>query len=335
MKTSLAFRGTAAAVLTAATVLAGTLSSTGAQAASNGFPDHPVTIVVPFGAGGIADVLPRIVGQQLSAKWGVPVIIENKPGASGNIGMAQVARAKPDGYTLALAPTGNLTVNPVLYTQLPFNTAKDFVPVTMLATSPNVLVVNEALPVKTFTELVAYARQHPQKLNYSSPGPGSGAHLAGELLNQSAGISIRHIPYNGMAPAVNDVIAGNVDMIIAGVSTVLPQIQNGRLRALAIAGPSRLPQLPDVPTIAESGYPGFDVTSWYGIVAPAKVPADILEKLQRDFAAAVNEDVVRQKFAGLGVDAAGSSREAFAKTIEDETRKWADILKKAGIEPIQ
>lgn len=294
-----------------------------------------MTIVVPFGAGGIADVLPRIVGQQLSAKWGVPVIIENKAGASGNIGMAQVARAKADGYTLALAPAGNLTVNPLLYTQLPFDTARDFAPVTMLATSPNVLVVNDAVPVKTFAQLINYAKQHPDKLNYSSPGPGSGAHLAGELLNQSAKITIRHIPYNGMAPAVNDVIAGNVDMMFAGISTVLPQIQNGKLRALAVAGPNRLPQLPDVPTIAESGYPGFDVTSWYGIVAPAKVPAAILEKLQTDIAAAVNEEVVRQKFTGLGVDAAGSSREAFAKTIEEETRKWADIVKKAGIEPIQ
>lgn len=334
MKPSLALRSTAAA-WAAAAILGGALLPAGASAASSGYPDRPVTIVVPFGAGGIADVLPRIVGQQLSAKWGVPVIIENKPGASGNIGMAQVARAKPDGYTLALAPAGNLTVNPLLYTKLPFDTAKDFVPVTMLATSPNVLVVNDAVPVKTFAELIAYARQNPQKLNYSSPGPGSGAHLAGELLNQSAEISIRHIPYNGMAPAVNDVVAGNVDMMFAGISTVLPQIQNGKLRALAVAGPSRLPQLADVPTIAESGYPGFDVTSWYGIVAPAKVPPEILEKLQTDFAAAVNQDAVRQKFASLGVDAAGSSRESFAKTIADETRKWADILKKAGIEPIQ
>ena len=334
MKTSLAFRSTTAALLSTAVLFTSTLSA-GAHAASSAFPDHPVTIVVPFGAGGIADVLPRIVGQQLSAKWGVPVIIENKAGASGNIGMAQVARARADGYTLALAPAGNLTVNPLLYTQLPFDTARDFAPVTLLATSPNVLVVNAGVPAKTFDELLTYARAHPDKLNYSSPGPGSGAHLAGELLNQSARINIRHIPYNGMAPAVNDVIAGNVDMMFAGISTVLPQIQNGKLRALAVAGPDRLPQLAEVPTIAESGFPGFDVTSWYGIVAPSKVPDDILAKLQTDFAAAVNDAGVRQKFAGLGVDAAGSSREAFAKTIAEETDKWAEIVKKAGIQPIQ
>ncbi|MCD0504525.1 Bug family tripartite tricarboxylate transporter substrate binding protein [Bordetella petrii] len=328
MNTSLVIRMTAA-------ILAGALSTSGAYAAGGKYPDRPVTIVVPFGAGGIADALPRIVGQELSNKWGVPVIIENKVGASGNIGMDYVARAKPDGYTLALAPAGNLTVNPLLYTKLPFDTARDFAPVTMLATSPNVLVVNDRVPAKTFKELVEYASQHPDKLNYSSPGPGSGAHLAGELLNQSAGIVTRHIPYNAMAAAVNDVVAGNVDMMFAGVSTVLPQIQAGKLRALAVAGPERLPQLKDVPTVAESGYPGFDVTSWYGIVAPAKVSPEILDKLQADIAAAVGQETVRQKFAGLGVTPAGSSRADFAGTIQDEARKWAEIVKKAGIQPIQ
>lgn len=318
-----------------ATILAGALSTSAACAAGGKYPERPVTIVVPFGAGGIADALPRIVGQELGDKWGVPVIIENKVGASGNIGMDYVARAKPDGYTLALAPAGNLTVNSLLYTKLPFDTAKDFAPVTMLATSPNVLVVNERVPANTFKELVDYARQHPDKLNYSSPGPGSGAHLAGELLNQSAGIVVRHIPYNAMAAAVNDVVAGNVDMMFAGVSTVLPQIQAGKLRALAVAGPARLPQLPDVPTVAESGYPGFDVTSWYGIVAPAEVPAEILDRLQADIAAAVGMEAVRQKFTGLGVEPAGSSRADFARTIQDESRKWAAIVKKAGIQPIQ
>ncbi|GAB1576138.1 Bug family tripartite tricarboxylate transporter substrate binding protein [Bordetella petrii] len=328
MNTSLVIRMSAA-------ILAGALSTSVACAAGGKYPERPVTIVVPFGAGGIADALPRIVGQELGDKWGVPVIIENKVGASGNIGMDYVARAKPDGYTLALAPAGNLTVNPLLYTKLPFDTARDFAPVTMLATSPNVLVVNERVPARTFKELVDYARQHPDKLNYASPGPGSGAHLAGELLNQSAGIVVRHIPYNAMAAAVNDVVAGNVDMMFAGVSTVLPQIQAGKLRALAVAGPARLPQLADVPTVAESGYPGFDVTSWYGIVAPAAVPAEILDQLQADIAAAVHQEAVRQKFAGLGVEPAGSSRVDFARTIQDESRKWSAIVKKAGIQPIQ
>ena len=328
MNTSVAIRMTAA-------ILAGALFTAPALAAGKEYPDKPVTIIVPFGAGGIADALPRIVGQELSKQWGVPVIIENKVGASGNIGMDYVARAKPDGYTLALAPAGNMTVNPLLYTKLPFDTAKDFAPVTMLATSPNVLVVNDSVPAKTLKEVVDYARQNPDKLNYSSPGPGSGAHLAGELLNQSAGVVIRHIPYNAMAAAVNDVVAGNVDMMFAGVSTVLPQIQAGKLRALAVASPERLPQLKDVPTVAESGYPDFDVTSWYGIVAPAKVPADILDKLQADISAAVQQKSVRQKFASLGVDPAGSSRADFARTIQDETRKWAAIVKKAGIQPIQ
>ncbi|MGY6270604.1 Bug family tripartite tricarboxylate transporter substrate binding protein [Achromobacter denitrificans] len=321
------------AMCLAAALAAGALSTP--AAAREQYPARPVTIVVPFGAGGVADALPRIVGQELNEKWGVPVIIENKVGASGNIGMDYVARANPDGYTLALAPTGNLTVNPLLYTRLPFDTATAFAPVTMLATSPNVLVVNERVPARTFKELVEYARRNPDKLNYSSPGPGSGAHLAGELLNQSAGIVTRHIPYNAMAAAVNDVVAGNVDMMFAGVSTVLPQIQAGKLRALAVAGPERLPQLKNVPTVAESGYPGFDVTSWYGIVAPAKVPPEILDQLQADIAAVLRKESVRQKFAGLGVVAAGSSRADFARTIQDETSKWAAIVKKAGIQPIQ
>jgi len=316
-------------------ILAATLTTAPTLAAEARYPSKPVTVVVPFGAGGIADALPRIVGQRLSEKWGVPVVVENKAGASGNIGMAQVARAAPDGYTLALAPAGNLTVNPLLYKQLPFDTARDFAPVTLLATSPNVLVVNEKVPAQSFEELVDYARQHPDKLNYASPGPGSGAHLAGELLNQSAGIVTRHIPYNGMAPAVNDVVAGNVDMMFAGISTVLPHIQSGKLRALAVAGPERLPQLRDVPTVAQSGYPGFDVTSWYGIVAPAGVPAEILDTLQKDIALALRDEAVGQKFSGLGVTPADSGREAFARMIQDETRKWADIVEKAGIPPIQ
>lgn len=319
----------------ATALLAGCLWSLPTYAADTKYPEKPVTIIVPYGAGGVADVLPRMVGQRLGEKWNVPVIIENKPGASGNIGMAQAARAKPDGYTLALAPTGNLTTNPTLYRQLPFDTAKDFTPVTLLGMSPNVLVVNSQVKANTLAELVAYAKANPDQLNYSSPGAGSGAHLAGELLKQETGAAIVHIPYNGMAQAVNDVIAGNVHLMFAGVSTVLPQIKAGKLKAIAVAGPDRLPQLPDLPTVAESGYPGFDVTSWYGIVAPSKVPAPILDKLQRDIAEILKEDSIKEKFMGLGVVATPTTRDEFAKLIASDTKKWTDIIKTAGIEPIQ
>jgi tripartite-type tricarboxylate transporter receptor subunit TctC len=330
MKPSLSIRLATAAA--AAVVLA---ASAPARAADTPYPSKPVTVIVPFGAGGVADALPRIVGQKLNEMWGVPVVIENRPGASGNLGMAQVARAPADGYTLGLAPAGNLTVNPLLYTNLSFDTARDFAPVTLVATSPNILVVNPAVPAKDFKDFVAYAKSKPGKLNYASPGAGTGAHLAGELLNQSADISLMHIPYNGMAPAVTDVVAGNVDMMFAGVSTVLPFIRGGKLRALAVAGPQRLPQLPDVPTVAESGYPGFDVTSWYGIVAPAKTPKEVLRKLQQDINTVLKQDTVRKKFEDLGVEPADTTSEAFATMIRDESRKWADIVKTAGIKPIQ
>ncbi len=310
-------------------------ASIGAHASDAAYPSKPVTLIVPFGAGGVADSIPRIVGQKLNEMWNVPVIIENRPGASGNLGMAQVARAAPDGYTLGLAPAGNLTVNPLLYTNLTFDTAHAFSPITLLATSPNILVVNPSVPAKDFKSFVEYAKSKPCKLNFASPGAGSGAHLAGELLNQSAGIKTVHIPYNGMAPAVTDVVAGNVEMMFAGVSTVLPFIRSGKLNALAIAGPKRLPQLPDVPTVSESGYPGFDVTSWYGLVAPAKTPPEVVATLQRDIATVLKDPAVRQKFEDQGVDPANTTTQAFAAMIQTESRKWADIVKTAGIKPIQ
>ncbi|WP_454691494.1 Bug family tripartite tricarboxylate transporter substrate binding protein [Achromobacter aloeverae] len=329
MKLSLIPRLAAAAGVIVAAV------SGGAHAADTAYPSKPVTIIVPFGAGGVADAIARIVGQKLNEAWNVPVIVENRPGASGNLGMGQVARAAPDGYTLALAPAGNLTVNPLLYTNLNFDTARAFAPVTLLATSPNILVVNPSVPAKDFKSFVEYAKSKPGNLNFASPGAGSGAHLAGELLNQVAGVKTVHIPYNGMAPAVTDVVAGNVQMMFAGVSTVLPFIRGGKLNALAIAGPKRLPQLPDVPTVAESGYPGFDVTSWYGLVAPAKTPPEVVAKLQRDIAAALKDPAVRRKFEDQGVDPANTTTPEFAAMIHDESRKWADIVKTAGIKPIQ
>src|SRR5689334_3959104 len=184
------------------------------------WPTKPVRIIVPFPAGGVADLAPRVVGQKLSEKWGQPVVVENKAGAAGNIGMGEGARAAPDGYTLVLAPTGNLTVNQYLF-KLPFDTAKDFAPITVLATSPNVLVVNPSVPAKTFAELIAYAKANPGKLNFASPGAGSGAHLAGELLNIDAGIQTTHVPYKGLAPAVTDLLGGQVQMMFAGISTVI------------------------------------------------------------------------------------------------------------------
>jgi tripartite-type tricarboxylate transporter receptor subunit TctC len=300
-------------------------------AAQDKYPDKPVHIIVPFAAGGVADMLPRIVGEKLSQKWGQPVVIENKVGASGNIGMAAGAMAPADGYTFVLAPTGNLTVNPTLFKNLPFDTAKDFTPVTLLAEVPNVLVVHPSVPAKTFQELIAYAKANPGKLNFASPGDGSGAHLAGELLKLDAGIQAVHIPYKGLAPAVNDLLGGQVQMMFAGVSTVIQHVKSGKLVALAVAGPKRLEALPGVPTVAESGYPGFDVTSWYGIVARTGTPPEIIRKVNADMVEALKRDDVRAKLAPLGLEPVGNTPEEFAAKIQSESRKWGDIVKRANI----
>jgi tripartite-type tricarboxylate transporter receptor subunit TctC len=263
------------------------------------------------------------------------VVVENKPGASGNIGMAEGARAEPDGYTMVLAPTGNLTVNQFLFKDLPFDVARDFTPVTVLATSPNVLVVHPSVPVKTFKEFIAYAKANPGKLNFSSPGSGSGAHLAGELLNVEAGIRTVHVPYKGMAPAVSDLVGGQVQMMFAGISTALQHIRAGRLVPLAIASPQRSPQLPDVPTVAESGIPGFDVTSWYGIVVRSGTPPAVVRKLHADMAEALAAADVKEKLAALGLDPSGNSPEDFQRMIAAESRKWSEIVRKADIKPQQ
>ena len=311
--------------------LAFAVLATAAAWAQEGYPSKPVRVIVPFAAGGVADLLPRIVGEKLAQKWGQPVVVENKVGAAGNIGMAEGARAAPDGYTLLLAPTGNLTVNPTLFPNLPFDTQRDLAPVTLLAQSPNVLVVHPSVPAKSFKELVAYAKANPDKLNFASPGEGSGAHLAGELLNLEAGIKTTHVPYKGLAPAVNDLLGGNVQMMFAGISSVLQHVKGGKLVALAIASPKRNPQLPDVPTVAESGLPGFDVTSWYGIVVRSGTPQPIVRKIQRDMAEAIHGEDVKAKLAGLGLEPVGDTPEEFAAIIAAETKKWGEIVRKAGI----
>jgi tripartite-type tricarboxylate transporter receptor subunit TctC len=298
------------------------------------YPEHPVKLIVPFNAGGVADAVARIAAQGLTKQWKQSVIVENKPGAGGNIGMAMGAKADPDGYTLVLAPVGNMTVVNLLFPKLNFKPS-DFAAVTELAASPNVLVVGKKLNVKTFPAFVAYAKAHPGEVDFASPGVGSGAHLAGELLNQMAGIKMLHVPYSGLAPALNDVIAGNVDAIFSGISTILPYMKDKRLTPLAVAGPARLPELPDVPTVAEEGYKGFDVTSWYGLVAPKGVPPAILAKIQRDASRVMLDPALKNKLSVLGVVAVGSSSEAFSEKIATDTKNWGDIIRKAHIKPLQ
>jgi tripartite-type tricarboxylate transporter receptor subunit TctC len=298
--------------------------------AADSYPSAPVTIIVPFPAGGVADALPRIVGARLSEMWHQSVIVQNRPGAGGNIGMELGTQQPANGLTLVLAPAGNMTVSPLLYRHLDFDVSKDYIPVTVIANSPNVLVINPSVPVNNFKELIAYAKQNPGKLNFASPGAGSGAHLAGELLN----VEVTHIPYNGIAPAVNDLIGGRVQMMFAGISSVLAEIKAGRLKAIAIAGPTRSAQLPDVPTVAESGLPGFDVTSWYGIVVRAGTAPEIVDKLQRDIALALKDSAVAGKLSALGLEPVGNTPQQFQAMVKSETAKWSAIVDKAHILPL-
>jgi len=317
--------------LHAATFAALCLGLSLVAAAEDKYPARPVHIVVPYPAGGVADLLPRMVAEKLSQKWGQAVVVENKAGASGNIGMGYVAQQPADGYTFALAPAGNLTVNPTLFPSLPFDTMRDFTPVTLLANVPNVLVVHPSVPAKTFQELVAYAKANPGKLNFASPGAGSGAHLAGELLQLDAGVQLTHVPYKGLAPAVTDLLGGQVQMMFAGVSTIVQHVKAGKLRALAVAGPHRLDAMPGVPTVAESGYPGFDVTSWYGIVARSGTPPAIVRKVSEDMAEALRQPDVAKKLEDLGLEPVGDTPQQFGALIQAESRKWGDIVKKANI----
>lgn len=306
-----------------------------ALAARNGkaetYPSRPIKFVVPWPAGGVADTVARVVAEKLSDRLGQRLIVENKPGASGNIGMAAVAAAPADGYTLVLTPTGNLTVNQSLFKNLTFDTARDFLPLTLLATVPNVLVVGRSLPVKNVTELVAYAKASPGKLTFASPGAGSGAHLAGELLKAEAGIDMLHVPYTGIAPAMNDVVGERVSMMFLGISSALPQIHAGALRPLAIAALQRSPQLPDVPLVADGGFPGFDVTSWYGIAVHTGTPPEIVNRLYRETAETLKLDDVKERFAGMGVEPGALSPASFGELVRNESRKWGNIIARANI----
>ncbi|HUH94982.1 MAG TPA: tripartite tricarboxylate transporter substrate binding protein [Casimicrobiaceae bacterium] len=306
------------------------LAATGALA-QGAYPDHPVRIIVPFPAGGPADALARLVGDKLAQSLGQPFVTENKAGAGGNIGMEQGARAAADGYTLTLAPVGNLTVQPVLYKNLAYDPAKDFAPITVLATVPNVLIVHPSVPAKSVAELVALAKAKPGSLNYASPGNGSIPHLAGELFKRMAGVDIVHIPFNGVAPATNAVLAGTVQMFFAQSSSALPQWRAGKVVALGVATAKRISAAPDLPTIAEQGFPEFEATSWYGLVAPTGTPAAIVDRLHGEIVKALREPDVREKIAGLGADPVGNTPAEFAALQHAETVRWTRVARQANI----
>jgi len=300
--------------------------------AADVYPAKALRLIVPFPPGGPADALARLVSDKLSASLGKAVVVDNRPGAGGNIGMELGARSAPDGYTLVLAPAGNLTVNPFLYRNVPYDVGRDFAPVTVIAAVPNVLVVHPSVPAKSVAELVRHAKAHPGTLNYSSPGNGSGAHLAGELFKSMTGVDIVHIPFNGIAPAVTAVVGGQVQIMFAGAPSALPQVKAGRLVALGVASPKRIAAAPDLPTLAESGLPGFDVTSWYSIVVPSGTPNDIIARLRSEIASALTQPDIQEKLAGLGAEPIGNTPAEFAAMLKVETAKWGKIVKDANIQ---
>jgi tripartite-type tricarboxylate transporter receptor subunit TctC len=295
-------------------------------AAQSEYPTKPVRIVVPFPPGGPADALARIVGDKLAQSLGQSFVIENKAGAGGNIGMEQGAKAAPDGYTLTLAAAGNLTIAPSLYSKLPYDPAKDYAPISVLATVPNILITAPTVPARTLR-----GKARPGTLNFASPGNGSGAHLAGELFKSMAGIDIVHVPFNGVGPAMNAILAGNVQMFFASNSTALPYIRTGKVTALGVASAKRIASAPELPTIAEAGLPDFEVTSWYALVAPAGTPAPIVEKLNAEIVKVLASPDVRERFAAQGFEPVGNSPSEFAAMQKAETARWAKLAKEANL----
>ena len=289
------------------------------------------TIVSPFPPGGPVDTLARVLSEGLAKRYGQAAVVENMPGAAGNIGIDKVKRAKGDGHTLLVVPAGNLTINPTLMPNFPFDIQKDFVPVTMLAKAPNVLVAAPSAGIKSAKDLVAQAKAKPGTLSYASPGVGSGLHLAGELFKQQAGVDLLHVPYKGTAPALNDVLGGVVPLMFSNLPATLPFIKNGKLVALAVTEAQRSPAAPEIPTLAEQGIQGVAVTSWYGLLAPAGTPPAVAEQLARDAAQFLAQPEVRERLKAQGMTEATMTPGEFAVYMRDETAMWARIIKARNI----
>ena len=293
------------------------------------YPGKPVRLVVPFPAGGTTDLLARAAAQKLSEAWGQQVIVDNRPGAAGNIGAELVSKAAPDGYTLLMGTVGTHAINPSLYAKMPYDHVKDFVPVILVAGVPNVLVVNPGLPVNSVAELIAYAKANPGKLNFASSGSGTSIHLSGELFKTMTGVQMTHVPYKGSAPALTDLMGGQVQLMFDNLPSSLAFIKAGKLRALGVTSAVRAAALPDTPTVADT-VPGFEASSWFGILAPAGTPRDIVTKINAETAKWLASPDAKEKLAGQGANVAGGSPDAFAKHIQTETAKWAKVVKDSG-----
>ncbi|MGH8619238.1 MAG: Bug family tripartite tricarboxylate transporter substrate binding protein [Burkholderiales bacterium] len=310
-------------------VLAGTLALA-SVASAQGYPNRPLRIVAPFPPASVTDILARPLGQKLTEAWGQPVVIENRAGAGGAIGAEFVAKAPPDGYTLLMGTNGTNAINASLYPRLAYDPLKDFAPVTLVATSYLLLVVHPSLPVRSVRELIALAKARRGQLSFGSGGSGTTPHLAGELFNTMAGVSMVHVPYKGSPQSTADLLAGRIEMTFSNAAATLPFIRAGRLRVIGISSALRDPALPEVPTIAESGVPGFAAEPWFAVFAPAGTPRDVVQKLNTEIVRIVALPEVRQHYANLGLIASTGTPEQLAATVAAETAKWAKVIKAVG-----
>ncbi|HEX5390144.1 MAG TPA: tripartite tricarboxylate transporter substrate binding protein [Burkholderiaceae bacterium] len=318
-------------LLTLAATLALSAPAFAQTAAEKALAADKFTLVAPFPPGGPIDTLARIIADGLGKRYGQVALVDNAPGAAGNIGMDKVKKAKPDGHTLLVIPAGNLTINPTLMPKFPFNVDKDFVPVAMLAKTPNVLVTHPGTGLKTVADLIKAAKAKPDSLSYASPGIGSGLHLAGELFKDQAKVEMLHVAYKGTPPALNDVLGGTVPLMFSNLPTVLPHLKSGKLVALAVTDSTRTPTAPDIPTMAEAGVPGIVVPSWYGLLAPAGTPADVAEQLARDAQDILAQPAVREQLKAQGMAEWNLQTGAFGAHIRDETARWAKVIKARNI----
>lgn len=315
--------------IAAALILFG--ATTGAVAAETSYPVRPVRFIVPFSPGGSTDTLARTLAQRLSDALGQQMVVDNRSGGNGNIGTEMVAHAVPDGYTLVLGYIANLGIGPALYAKMPYDALKDFAPVTLLAGASNILVVHPSVPAKSFQEFVAYVKANPKKVNYASASVASVGHLTGELLNGLAGIDMVHVPYKGSGQAIIDLLGGQIQSMISGMASTLPHVKTGKLRALATTGAKRAPATPEVPTIAESGFPKFEATSWFGVLAPAGTPRPIVLRLNAEIVRVLKVPEVKERLETVGFELIGSTPEAFAVYMRSEIEKWSKVVKASGI----
>jgi len=313
------------------TLLAGlAFASLAGVSHAQAWPSKPIRWIVPFAPGGTTDILARTIAEKLTPALGKPVIVENNPGAGGSVGATQTAKAAPDGYTIMGGTISTHAINASLYKKLPYDPVKDFVPITLIARVPNLLVVNPEVPAKNVKELIALLKANPGKYTFASSGNGTSQHLSGELFKSMAGVDMQHIPYKGSPPALQDVVGGQVTMTFDNITTAWPLAKAGKLRPLAVTTAKRSPIAPDVPTLAESGLAGYEVGSWQGVFAPAGTPPDVVKRLNTEIVKIINMPDVRAKLEALGAEPVGNSSDEFATIVKSEVAKWAKVVKESG-----